>query len=316
MKGNPKIIFMGTPDIAAKTLKELIDSKTYKPALAITQKDKPVGRKRILSPSPVKLLAEKNKLEIFQPEDLKEKECIDKIKDFSPDVIIVAAYGKIIPKEIIDIPKFGILNVHASLLPKYRGASPVQSAILEGEKVSGVTIMKIDQKLDYGPILAQKEIIIDQNETSGTLFDKISKAGAKLLLKTLPKWLEGKITPKEQEHKKATFTKVLARKSGEISKNKTAKEIDRMFRAFYPWPGVYLMLKTKKGKDFKLKITKLSLSECDTSLSQLYLNEKKQLILKTKDGCVNLEEVQPESKNKMSGKAFYQGYKDRLFLSI
>ncbi len=312
MKINPKIIFMGTPEIAAKTLEKLVNSKIYKPLLVVTQKDKFIGRKRELSSPPVKVLAEKNDIEVFQPENLKEKEIIKKIKDTSPDIIVVIAYGKIIPKEIIDIPKFGVLNIHASLLPKYRGASPVQSAILNGEKVSGVTIMKIDQKLDHGPILAQKEMVLDQNETSETLFKKVSELGPKVLLEVLPKWLAGKITPKEQEHKNATFTKILSREDGKITEEKTAKEIERMFRALTPWPGIYTELKTKENKNFKLKITKLFTSECNTSPSRLYLNKEKQLILKTKKGCISLKEVQPESKNKMSGEAFYQGYKNKF----
>jgi methionyl-tRNA formyltransferase len=313
MKDNLKILFMGTPDIATNTLKELIDSKIYKPSLVVTQKDKLVGRKRELTPPPVKILAERNDIEVFQPENLKEQESIKKIKSISPDIIIVIAYGKIIPKEIIDIPKFGVLNIHASLLPKYRGASPIQSAILEGEKLSGVTIMKIDEKLDHGPILAQKKIVLNQGETSESLFEKMSELGPELLLEILPKWLAGKVILKEQDHKNATFTKVLSREDGNITKEKTAEEIDRMFRALYPWPGVYMIFKTKDRKDLKLKITKLSIVKCDTVSSvKLYLNKEKQLILRIENGCLWLKEVQPESKNKMSGEAFWQGYKNNL----
>jgi len=314
MKEHHRIIFMGTPDIATKTLQELIDSKEYKPYLVITQNDKAVGRKHELTPPPVKVLAEENNIEVFQPENLKDEGVIRKIKDIEPDVIIVIAYGKIIPKEIIDIPKFGILNIHASLLPKYRGASPIQSAILDGEKVSGITIMKIDEKLDHGPILSQKEIALEGDETSKSLFEKMSDAGPELLLETLPKWLAGEIEPKEQEHEKATFAKIFSREDGKITEEKTAKEIDRMYRALHPWPGIYMTFKTKDNKDLKLKISKLSISECESSDTGFSLNKEKQLILKTKNGFLKLEEVQPESKNKMSGEAFYQGYKGKLKL--
>jgi len=315
MKDNFKVVFMGTPDIAKETLKKLIDSKTYRPSLVLTQKDKPVGRKKIITAPPVKILAEENDIEVFQPDDLRQKDVIDKIKDLAPDIIIVIAYGKIIPKEILEIPKFGALNIHASLLPKYRGASPIQNAVLNGEHISGVTIMNMDEKLDHGSILAQKEVILDENETSETLFEKMSEIGPDTLLDMLPKWLSGEIVASEQDHKKATFTKILHREDGKITDEKTAEEIDRIFRAFYPWPGVYINLKTKEDGDLKLKITKLSLSECETSTDKLYLNNKRELILRTKEGCVNLEEVQPESKNKMSGEAFYQGYKNRLSLT-
>ncbi len=309
-----KIIFIGTPKIAESTLKKLIESEKYKPCLVITQKDKPVGRKKVLTPPPVKVLSEKHNIEVFQPESIKEKEAIEKIKNINPDLIVVLAYGQIIPKEIIDIPKFGILNIHTSLLPKYRGSSPIQYAILNGDKKTGVTIMQIDEKLDHGPILAQKEVEISEKETSETLHDKLSEAGANLLLETLPLYFSGKIKSKKQEHQKATFTKLLRREDGEIFPEKeTAEQIERKFRAFHPWPGIFLNLKLK-DKNLKLKITNCSIANCEDKKDELHLDKENKLILKTKEGCLWLKEVQPEGKQKMPGNAFWQGYKNKVTL--
>jgi len=305
-----KIIFMGTPKIAEEVLSKLINSE-YRPELVITQKDKPVGRKQDVLASPAKLLAEKNNIETFTPDSLKEESVVKKIKDFNPDVIIVVAYGKIIPQSIIDIPKFGVLNIHASLLPKYRGASPIQHAILSGDKITGVTLMQIDEKMDHGPMLAKKEVEISDIDTTETLSEKLSEAGSYLLLEVLPDLFLGKIKPKEQEHEKATLAKILKKEDGEVKEEQTAKEIERMSRAFYPWPGIYLNLKLK-DKELKLKLTKIALAECEDKKDKLYLNKDKKLILNTKDGCLELIEVQPESKNKMSGEAFYQGYRALL----
>ncbi len=309
-----KIVFFGTPKIAEDTLKKLIESEKYKPCLVITQKDKPVGRKKVLTSPPVKVLAEKYGIEVFQPESIKEKEVVEKIKNINPDLIVVFAYGHIIPKEIIDIPKFGVLNIHTSILPKYRGPSPIQYAILNGDKKTGVTLIQIDEQLDHGPILAQKEVEISEKETSETLHDKLAEAGANLLLEILPLYFAGKIKAKEQEHKKATFTKLLRREDGEIfPKKETAKEIERKFRAFHPWPGIFLNLKLK-DKNLKLKIINCSIAECKDKKDVLYLDKENKLILKTKEGCLWLKEVQPEGKQKMSGGAFWQGYKDRIIL--
>ncbi len=313
---------MGTPEIAEKTLKKLIDSKVYKPSLIITQEDKPIGRKQIVTSPPVKILAEKNNIEVLQPKTLKDAKCpagadlISKIKNLNPDVIVVLAYGKIIPKDIIDIPKYGILNIHTSLLSKHRGASPIQYAILNGDKKTGITIMQIDEELDHGPIVAQKEIEISKDETSESLYEKLSKLGSELLIETLPLFFEGEITPKEQEHKEATFTKLLKREDGKIDpKNQTAEEIERTKRAFTPWPGIYLTLKNKNGDSFKLKILELSVISCDKNKKEnIYITDDKKLILQTKKDCLFLKTVQPESKQKMSGYDFYLGYKDKILI--
>ncbi|MBI3671231.1 methionyl-tRNA formyltransferase [Candidatus Azambacteria bacterium] len=309
---NKNIIFMGTPDIAAEALEALVNSG-FKPSLVITQKDKPVGRKQIITPSPVKLIALKNNIEVWQPNTLKDKEAYEKIRSASPDIMIVVAYGKIIPKNIIDIPKFGILNIHASLLPKFRGASPAQYAILVGEKETGVSIMQIDEQLDHGPVVAQRSVKIAEDDTTESLLKKLSLAGASLLVETLPLYFKNSIKPQEQDHTQATFTKIIKKEDGEIKESATAQEIERMARAFHSWPGVYFMFSEKNGKKLKVKFKKVSLCECDPERKEkIYLNKKRKLVFQTRNGCLSLLEVQPESKNKMSGEAFYQGYKDKL----
>jgi len=209
-----KIIFMGTPEFGAIILEGLIKAN-YKLVLVITAPDKPVGRKQILTPSPVKVVAQKYKIPILQPEKIQE--AIAEIRATSPGLVIVAAYGQILPKEILDIPKYGCLNFHPSLLPKYRGPSPIQYAILNGEKKTGVTIMLMNEKMDHGPILAQSALIVEEDETGQSLHNKLANLGARLLMETIPKWQKGMIKPQPQDEKKVTFTKILSREDGKIN---------------------------------------------------------------------------------------------------
>ena len=313
MQSKPKIIFMGTPELAATVLRKLIESEIYKPVLVITQPDKPVGRKQALTPPPVKALAEANGILVWQPKNLRDPEIIQKIKDEKPDLILVAAYGKIIPQEALDIPRFGALNVHGSLLPFLRGGSPVQTAILEDHKETGPTIMVVDAELDHGPVLAQKAFSIDTDDTAVTLMRKMAGAGADLLLKTLPLWLEEKIKPIKQEHAKATLTKIFQKEDGEIKPEMTAEYIERMTRAFDPWPGVRMnyesRIKNQESEKKMLKILKVKVLECKNDLSTLsfFLTVDKKLALQTAKDCLILEIVQPEGKKPMSGYDFYLG---------
>ena len=310
MKDKLKIIFMGTPEFAGIILEKLIASETYKPSLVITRPDKPLGRKQILTPPPVKQRIT-NKIKVLQPERLKDPEIITKIKEEEPDIIIVAAYGKIIPKEILDIPRFGILNVHASLLPLYRGASPISAAILNADRKTGATIMLIDEELDHGPILAQARVPIASDDTTESLNRKIALAGADLLNDTIPKWTSGTIKPLAQDHSRATYAKIIAKQDGEIKTEHTAEHIERMARAYYPWPGIYLRHETRnlKHETKILKIIKTKIIPCEKQLPSLSLSLtfKKELCLHTANGCLILETVQPENKKPMSGYDFYLG---------
>ncbi|HUD08635.1 MAG TPA: methionyl-tRNA formyltransferase, partial [Candidatus Saccharimonadales bacterium] len=221
-KKNLKIIFFGTPKFAAVILKSLLDNK-FDMAAVFTQPDKKVGRKQEVAYSPVKDLAQKNKIEIFQPQSLRESGLSEAIKEIKPDLFVVAAYGKILPKDILEIPELGAVNIHTSLLPKYRGASPVQCAILSGAKKTGITLMKMNEKMDEGDILVQEKIKIGENDTTDTLMKKMAELGAKMITNFIPGWVEGKIKPVRQDHSKATYCKPVKRDDGKIDWNSPAE---------------------------------------------------------------------------------------------
>ncbi len=310
-KMNPRIIFMGTQGLAEIVLDNLIQSKTYKPILVIAQPDKPIGRKQLIQPVAVKLLAQKNNIPVWQPNTLKSADVVNRIKDEQPDCIIVASYGKLIPQEIIDIPKYNILNVHASLLPKYRGASPIQRAILNGDQESGVTIMNIDSGLDTGDIISQMSYVLQKDESTESLTQKLADTGSSLLLKTLPKWLEGGIVPQKQDDSFATLAPLFTKDDGCVLDKHSASHIEHMVRALSPWPGTYLILKNGK----KLILQKVQLVSCvhnPISPLTLVLSHDKKLTLHTKSGCLMLDLVQPEGKKTMSGYDFYLGNKNNL----
>jgi methionyl-tRNA formyltransferase len=241
---------MGTPDFAVPILEALANDNQFEIIGIFTQPDRPVGRKQQLTPPPIKKTALNLGLNIFQPEKLRHE--AELIKNLAPQLIVVAAYGQILPTSILEIPEYGCINVHASLLPKYRGAACLQAPILSGDKTSGVTIMKMDAGLDTGPILSQKEVKLDSQETLETIHDKLSALGAKLLLPTLKKYLTGKIKPQPQDESAATYIKMLKKEDGHINWNYPAKGIERQIRAFNPWPGTYGLISDKELKMDKI----------------------------------------------------------------
>lgn len=275
-----KIVFAGTPDFGATILEKLIQSE-YAPALVITAPDKPVGRKQILTPPPVKVLAQKNKIAVIQPEKIRNLEL--EIRNLRPDLIILAAYGKILSKHILDIPRYGSLNVHPSLLPKFRGPSPIQSAILSGDKKTGVTIMLMNEKLDEGDIVSFQDYPLSGSETYETLHNALAETGADLLIKTMPDWISGKIKAVPQDNTKATYTKILKKEDGKIDWSKPANFIERQIRAYNPWPGTFDVYNEKILKILKAEV----------------VNER--LIIK---------QVQPEGKKPMDFNDFLLGHKD------
>ncbi len=272
------IIFIGTSSFAITTLEELIENG-YEILAVITAPDKPVGRKQELTPSPIKEIALKYNLVIFQPEKISEVK--EKISQLNPDLIITSSYGQIIPKNIIDIPKKGSLNLHPSLLPKYRGPSPIQTAILNGEEVTGVTIIKMDEKMDHGPIITQQETNINPNDTYESLENKLSDQITDLLIKTLPRYFKNKIQLKIQDESKATYTKILTRDNGKIDLQKDVQEIERKVRAFSPWPGTWTEINNQRVKILKVKI---------------------------KNNLLSLELIQPAGKKPMTGEEFFRGH--------
>ena len=236
-----RIVFIGTPSFALPALKSLLEAPD-KLVGVVTQPDRKKGRGRKAVISPVKELALQHGLNPLQPEQAKEESFRNALKDLQPDLIVVAAYGQILPKSVLDIPRYGAVNVHASLLPKYRGAAPISWAILKGEKVTGVTTMAMDEGMDTGDILLQSEVTIAEEDTCQTLHDRLASLGARLLIETLDKMKKGHIQPLPQDPSKATYAPALKKEDGHIDWKKEAGEIDRQVRAFNPWPGAFTRL--------------------------------------------------------------------------
>lgn len=245
-----KIVFMGTPDFAAGILASIYESKQHDIVAAVTQPDRPRGRSGDLVPSPVKVYAKEHGIDILQPERIRAEEEIKKLSAIDADIFVVAAFGQILPKEILDMPRFGCINVHASLLPEYRGAAPIQWAIYDGKEVTGVTIQQMNEGVDTGDIISVREVAIAPDETGATLFDKLMVAGEELILTTLTSIEEGRAEARPQDETKATYAKILKKEMGLIDFGRDAAAIERMIRAFTPWPGGYTYL---KGKMFKIK---------------------------------------------------------------
>ncbi len=288
-KKQPKIIFIGTSSFAVPALENLIEDNRQV-VLTITAPDKPAGRKNKLTPPPIKEIALKYNLNILQPEKISQAKT--EIKKLEPDLIIVASYGQIIPKEILALPKKGALNLHPSLLPKYRGPSPIQAAILNGDKTTGVNIIKMNEKMDAGPIIAQQESKIELNDTYQSLENKLAEQSADLLIEILPRYLKGKIKPRLQDENKISYTKILTRDDGKIDWDKSAQEIERKIRAFYPWPGAWTEFNNKRIKIIKAKA----------------IEQKSPTAIKTGRGYLSLELVQPAGKKPMTGQEFFRGH--------
>jgi len=292
-----KIVFMGTPDFSVPCLKALIDSGHEVPAV-FTQPDKPKGRKYVLTPPPVKVCAEENSIQVFQLQTLKDGKAFELLADLNPDAIIVVAYGKILPKNIIELPKFGCINVHASLLPQYRGSAPIQWAVIDGQKQSGVTIMQMDEGIDTGDMLVTEKTEIGSDETSGELYDRLSQIGAKTLVNALEMIKNGEIAPQKQDDSLSTYAKMLDKSLCRIDFSKTAQEIHNLVRGLSPWPTALTSL---DGKTLKVHKTEL-------------LNDKgtvDMIVKQCGDGkYIRLKTVQLEGKNKMDDTELLRGYKD------
>ena len=302
---NLKFIFWGTEKFARDILKILIDND-YIPLLVITPPDKKVGRKQILTASPVKLLALENNIEIAQPEKIKKNKAFyKKITDSEAELSIVAQYGKILPLDILNIPFYKSINVHGSILPKYRGAAPVQFALLNGEKNTGVTLIQMDEKMDHGPILATQELKIESNDTTVTLLDKLAILGGYLLTKTLPAYLDDDVELEKQIHEEATFTKMIKKEDGLIDWDENAEKIYNKFQAYFPWPGIYTFL---EGKRLKILNTEFIEKEHQYKAGEIIF-ENKNLYIAAKKDLLKINELQLEGKKAMSAESFIQGYK-------
>lgn len=307
-----KIIFMGTPDFAKDSL-EAIYNKGYEILGVVTNPDKPKGRGMKMIASPVKEFAIEKGLEVLQPEKVKKnEEFIEKIKNLNPDVICVVAYGKILPKEILEIPSKGCINVHGSLLPKYRGAAPIQWAVLNGDKETGVTTMYMDEGMDTGDIILKEKVTIEENETTGELWERLSKMGGQLLVKTLEK-IEDGTAPREKQGENFSMAPMLDKSISKIDwDNKTARQIKNLVRGLNPIMGAYTFLNGKKIKFWKVDIAKKEEYACENveSLKNgtiIKSDQKEGLYIKSKDGVLKVLEIQGENAKRMSIQDFLRG---------
>lgn len=296
-----KIIYMGTPDFAVPALKSLASSE-HEVCAVFTQPDKPRGRKMILTPPDVKVCAQSLDIPVYQPESMKNGDALEIINQYNPDVIVVAAYGKILPKAVLDAPKFGCVNIHGSLLPKYRGAAPIQQSVLNGDKVTGITTMLMDVGLDTGDILLTEETQIGENETSGELFDRLAELGGNLILKTLSALEKGEITPKKQDESLATHTSKIDKSLCPIDFSKSAFEVHNKVRGLNPWPVATTKI---GGKNIKVYSTRL----CLKSGKNGEVISTKPLVVACGEKSVEILELQPEGKKRMTADAFLAGHK-------
>lgn len=300
-----KIIYMGTPDFAVEALEALASSR-HEVTAVFTQPDKPKGRGKAMQFTPVKEVALRENIPVYQPKKVRDPEVIQKIRELAPDVLVVVAFGQIIPQEILDIAPYGCINVHGSLLPKYRGAAPIQWAVIDGEKESGVTTMQMDAGLDTGDILLKTVVPLDEKETGGSLFDKLSKAGADLLLKTLDALENGTVTPQKQGESPTAYAKMLTKDMGAIDWNRPAKELERLIRGLNPWPSAFSHLNGKT-----LKIWEASVEEENgekKAPGTVLQADAKGFRIQTGEGILKIDTLQLEGKKRMDAQAFLRGY--------
>lgn len=302
-----KIIFMGTPDFAAGTLEALI-AAGHDIAAVVTQPDKAKGRSKEPVPSPVKVCALEHNIPVLQPRRVKAPEAVEELKTYQADIYIVAAYGQILSQEILDIPEYGCLNIHASLLPKYRGASPIQHVIIDGEERTGITIMQMDAGLDTGDMLYHKETVIGSEDTYETLHDRLMELGGQAVTEALALLEQGKLTPKKQDDSQSCYAPLIGKSMGEIDFSKTAEEVDRLIRGLTPWPSAYTKFRGRQLKIWKAVPDR----EQDASghvPGEVLRVEKDAVTVATGGGTLRLLELQAEGKRRMSAHDFLLGVK-------
>lgn len=299
-----KVVFMGTPDFAVATLEKILEAG-HEVIGVVTQPDKPKGRGKAMQFPPVKETAVAHELPVYQPVRAKDEAFIAEMEKLNPDVIVVVAFGQILPKAILDIPKYGCINVHASLLPKYRGAAPIQWAVIDGETESGVTTMLMDVGLDTGDMLKKAVVKLEEKETGGSLHDKLAVIGGDLLIETLKEVEVGTITREKQDDSLSNYAKMLDKSLGCIDFEKSAVEIERLIRGLNPWPSAYTGL---DGKTLKIWSAEVIDKEYEGEQGEVVETDKKTMIVKTGKGALSLEMVQLEGKKRMEIDAFLRGY--------
>jgi len=298
------VVFMGTPDFSVPVLQRLLEEK-YEVIAVVTQPDRPVGRKKVLTPPPVKVEALKHDIPVYQPEKIRQSDELKAIISLNPDIIVTAAFGQILPKELLDAPKFGCVNVHASLLPELRGGAPIHYSILQGKEKTGITIMYMAEKLDAGDIISVAEVEIEEEDTVGTLHDKLSRVGSDLLAETLPKLLAGEITPIPQNDEEATFAPNLKRSDEQIDWTVSGEEIYNKIRGLNPWPVAFTLY---QGKVMKVWAGKKVAKKKDAAPRTIVdITDQGPIVATGNDTYIQLTEVQPAGKKKMDISEFLRG---------
>lgn len=311
-----RVIFMGTPEFSVGTLNALVEAG-HEVVLAVTQPDKPKGRGGKMQVTPVKEAAAARGIPVFQPKKIRTPECVEELKKYNADIMVVIAFGQILPKEILEMTPYGCVNVHASLLPKYRGAAPIQWAVINGEKVSGVTTMQMDEGLDTGDMLLTAEVILDEKETGESLHDKLADAGARLCVETLKALEEGSVTPKKQGESPTEYARMLDKSLGNIDWNDSASSIERLIRGLNSWPGAYT---DWNGKVMKIWAADVYAKDQETTAGDIISDsegnlpgtivkvEKDGFYVQTGDGLLKVTKLQIPGKKKMDAAAFLRGY--------
>lgn len=301
-----KVVFMGSPDFSLAALRALVlgdgsQPHPYHVVGVVTQPDRAAGRGRELKPPPVKTLALELGLPLMQPEKLRQPEAMQQLRQWAPDLIVVAAFGQLLRPDVLELPRFGCINVHASLLPRWRGAAPINAAILAGDEETGVTIMKMDVGLDTGPMLTKRALRLKPDDTAGSVFEALSRLGAELLLESLPDYLSGKLTPQPQPDEGVTYAPMLKKEEGRLDFTYPAEELARRVRAFNPWPGAFFEW---SGGMLKVQRAHAEAGEAPVGKTLVYGG---QAAVGAGSGLLILDEVQPSGRKSMSGKAFLSG---------
>jgi methionyl-tRNA formyltransferase len=304
-----RIVFMGTPDFSVPVLQQIMKDG-YEVIGVVTQPDRPVGRKRVLTPPPVKVEAEKQGIPVYQPEKIREAQELEKILALNPDLIVTAAFGQILPKQLLDAPEYGCINVHASLLPELRGGAPIHYSILQGKDKTGITIMYMAEKLDAGDILTQVEVPITEDDTVGTLHDKLSDAGAKLLSETLPKLLNNELTPIVQDEEKATYAPNIKREQEKIDWTMPGEAIFNQIRGLNPWPVAYTTLDGAVVKVWKAE--KVNQAKNESPGTVISTKDHELVIATGNETAIKILELQPSGKKRMAAEEYLRGAGSKL----
>ncbi|MEK7564861.1 MAG: methionyl-tRNA formyltransferase [Patescibacteria group bacterium] len=305
-----KIIFTGTSEFAVPVLKAITSQTDWVVSLVISEPAKPQGRKNQLIDFPVSKLAKELNLNLLTPVSIKDIK--QEIYNVSADVMVVVSYGQILPLEILEIPKHKTVNIHPSLLPRLRGPSPIQTALAQGLKETGVSLMTIDKKMDHGPIISQEVFLINEKENYLTLEFKLAQIGASMLVRDLPNHISGEIKPQEQNHTEATYTKLIKKENGLVDWSKSASEIYNQWRAFINWPNVYTFFKGKDNSNIRLKLIEIAnnVETASNAAGRVFTDESKNLYIACNDGAIKLIRVQPEGSKILNAQDFLNGHKE------